>query len=79
MSLRAGCLKERPPSPQVVLHFTPEDLMPLPKAGSRTESARGKRKGKTMILTSTLNMEKIKLQVESKRSAKVRQLKEKYL
>ncbi|KAJ3649842.1 hypothetical protein Zmor_021560 [Zophobas morio] len=79
MSPRGGCSKERTPSPQVVLHFTPKDLMLLPKAGSRTESARGKRKGKTMILTSTLNMEKIKLQVESKRSAKVRQLKEKYL
>ncbi|KAJ3655327.1 hypothetical protein Zmor_014462 [Zophobas morio] len=71
ISPRAGCSKERTPSPQVFSHeannhWTPQDLLPLPRAGPRKDSVRGKRKGKIMILTSTPNMEEIKLQIQGR-------------
>ncbi|GFO15602.1 LOW QUALITY PROTEIN: tigger transposable element-derived 4-like protein [Plakobranchus ocellatus] len=61
------------PSSSTVFAVTPEDIHAFPKAPERKESARGKKRGKTMIATSTPEMTRLKEEAEKKkgRSLKV--------
>ncbi|CAK1586780.1 unnamed protein product [Parnassius mnemosyne] len=57
----------------VPMHFSPQDIMPYPKAGPRSQSSRGRKRGRTRILTDTPEKATIEEQ-SNKKLAKIAEI-----
>lgn len=70
--IRCVSTDELPGTSGVTKHFSPSDIRPLPKAGSRQLTNKGRKCRKACILTDTPNKDELAAE-EEKRAAKLRQ------
>lgn len=52
------------------IHFSPQEVLPFPKAGPRLNARRGRKKRKTAILTDTPEKLEIELEFQNRNKAK---------